>query len=163
MNWIEVETSHICNAENVGTSLYFEVSCRNIRSHNPTDEWSKMSPLKILSFDIECSAKKNHFPVPEIDPVIAIACALKEYGSDGIKEQTIFCLRSCSPIPGSIIHSFDTERELLESFSRYIRTADPDVIIGYNITNFDFPYLITRASVLGCSEFPYLGRIPSMS
>ena len=30
---------------------------------------------------------------------------------------------------------------------------------GYNIINFDFPYLIDRAAALGVGEFPYWGRI----
>lgn len=37
--------------------------------------------------------------------------------------------------------------------------SDPDVIIGYNINNFDLPYLIDRAEALKVAEFPYWGRI----
>lgn len=37
--------------------------------------------------------------------------------------------------------------------------ADPDIIIGYNIVNFDLPYLIQRAEALKIAEFPYWGRI----
>ena len=37
--------------------------------------------------------------------------------------------------------------------------TDPDVIIGYNIQNFDLPYLIKRAETLKMAEFPYWGRI----
>ena len=37
--------------------------------------------------------------------------------------------------------------------------TDPDVIIGYNIQNFDLPYLIRRAETLKVTEFPYWGRI----
>jgi DNA polymerase delta subunit 1 len=36
--------------------------------------------------------------------------------------------------------------------------ADPDIIIGYNICNFDLPYLIKRAETLKVAEFPYWGR-----
>ena len=37
--------------------------------------------------------------------------------------------------------------------------SDPDIIIGYNIVNFDLPYLIHRAETLKITEFPYWGRI----
>ena len=37
--------------------------------------------------------------------------------------------------------------------------ADPDVITGYNIVNFDLPYLLNRANALKVVNFPYLGRI----
>ena len=34
--------------------------------------WSRMAPFRILSFDIECSGRKGHFPEPEHDPVIQV-------------------------------------------------------------------------------------------
>jgi DNA polymerase delta subunit 1 len=38
--------------------------------------------------------------------------------------------------------------------------SDPDVIIGYNITNFDLPYLYSRAEALGIArDFHQWGRI----
>ena len=36
--------------------------------------------------------------------------------------------------------------------------VDPDIITGYNIQNFDFPYLINRANHLKVSDFTFLGR-----
>lgn len=33
------------------------------------------------------------------------------------------------------------------------------MITGYNIMNFDFPYLLNRAKHLKCMKFPYLGRL----
>jgi len=37
--------------------------------------------------------------------------------------------------------------------------TDADVVIGYNICNFDLPYLIKRAETLKVSTFPFWGRI----
>lgn len=37
--------------------------------------------------------------------------------------------------------------------------TDPDVIIGYNICNFDLPYLLRRAEVLQIQDFPFWGRL----
>lgn len=39
---------------------------------------------------------------------------------------------------------------------------DPDLITGYNIVNFDIPYLIERAMSLNLDEFCYLGRIKNI-
>ena len=36
---------------------------------------------------------------------------------------------------------------------------DPDILTGYNIINFDLPYLLNRAKALRVNHFPYLGRI----
>lgn len=35
-----------------------------------------------------------------------------------------------------------------QSWAEFMRTVDPDIITGYNIQNFDFPYLINRAAAL---------------
>ena len=42
----------------------------------PTDEWAKIAPLRLLSFDIECTSKHG-FPTAERDEVIQIACICK--------------------------------------------------------------------------------------
>ena len=39
--------------------------------------------------------------------------------------------------------------------------VDADIITGYNIVNFDFPYLLNRASHFKLERFPYIGRILS--
>lgn len=36
----------------------------------------------------------------------------------------------------------------LQSWAEFLRTVDPDIITGYNIQNFDFPYLLNRAAAL---------------
>lgn len=36
----------------------------------------------------------------------------------------------------------------LQAWSNFIRAMDPDVITGYNIQNFDLPYLLSRSQIL---------------
>ena len=52
---------------------------------------------------------------------------------------------------------------MLEAWRDFIEKVDPDVVIGYNIANFDLPYLLDRAVALKSKKFPYLGRIKSES
>jgi len=40
-----------------------------------------------------------------------------------------------------------------------VREVDPDIITGYNIQNFDLPYLINRAHTLKVNDFDFLGRV----
>lgn len=54
---------------------------------------------------------------------------------------------------------FEHERQMLEAFGELVRLVDPDVITGYNILNFDSPYLINRAEHLKANDFCFLGRI----
>lgn len=73
--------------------------------------------------------------------------------------RNIFTLNTCSHIVGSQVLSYDDEREMLQEWCNFINEADPDVVIGYNISNFDLPYLLDRAKALKVDDFPYFGRI----
>lgn len=73
--------------------------------------------------------------------------------------RNIFTLNTCSHIVGSQVLSYDDEREMLQQWCNFINEADPDVVIGYNISNFDLPYLLDRAKALKVDDFPYFGRI----
>jgi DNA polymerase elongation subunit (family B) len=56
----------------------------------------------------------------------------------------------------------ETEGDLLKVFAAKTREYDPEFIIGYNIFNFDFPFLYHRAEECGpriLDEFQNLGRI----
>ena len=46
-----------------------------------------------------------------------------------------------------------------QSWSEFFQEVDADIITGYNIINFDLPYLLDRAKHLRVSKFPFLGRI----
>lgn len=58
---------------------------------------------------------------------------------------------------------FSDERELLLAWRDFVETVDPDMIIGYNIVNFDIPYLLDRAKALKVPDFGYLGRMKGQS
>ena len=47
----------------------------------------------------------------------------------------------------------------MQAWTDFVNEVDPDVITGYNIINFDLPFLINRAAALKVKRFPYLGRI----
>ena len=63
---------------------------------------------------------------------------------------------------GSQVLSFDNEANLLKAWRDFVQTVDPDLIIGYNISNFDLPYLLDRAKAIKVEKFPYLGRLQSL-
>jgi DNA polymerase delta subunit 1 len=52
---------------------------------------------------------------------------------------------------------------MLQKWREFVERVDPDLIIGYNISNFDLPYLLDRAKALKATQFPYLGRLRSTS
>jgi DNA polymerase delta subunit 1 len=73
--------------------------------------------------------------------------------------RNVFTLNTCSNIVGSQVLSFDDETKMLEAWRDFVEQVDPDLIIGYNISNFDLPYLMDRAKTLKSNKFPYLGRL----
>nr|GEU98375.1 DNA polymerase delta catalytic subunit [Tanacetum cinerariifolium] len=160
-NWIEVPAhKYRKTTKNMSYSqLEFDCLYSELISHVPEGEYSKMAPFRILSFDIECAGRKGLFPEPTHDPVIQIANLVTLQGEENPFVRNVMTLKSCSPIVGVDVMSFDTEREVLLAWKDFIREIDPDIIIGYNICKFDLPYLIQRAETLGITEFPLLGRI----
>ncbi|KAJ4751824.1 DNA polymerase [Rhynchospora pubera] len=160
-NWIEVPLGKYKKSAKIMSYCQLEVNSiySDLISHAPEGEYSKMAPFRILSFDIECAGRKGLFPEPTHDPVIQIANLVTLQGSDRPLVQNVMTLKSCSPIVGVDVMSFDTERDVLLAWRDFIREIDPDIIIGYNICKFDLPYLLERAEVLKIAEFPILGRI----
>jgi DNA polymerase delta subunit 1 len=49
-----------------------------------------------------------------------------------------------------------------QKWAAFVREVDPDIITGYNINNFDFPYLVNRAKHLQVKYFTFLGRIKNI-
>lgn len=134
-------------------------NCNDLVGHPAEGEWLKIPPLRVLSFDIECAGRRGHFPTADIDPVIQIANVVQCQGSQTPFIKNVFTLKSCSPIVGSQVLSFEEEGELLRAWRNFWEAVDADVITGYNIINFDLPYLLDRAKALKVKDFPYLGRL----
>ncbi|KAL8939303.1 MAG: hypothetical protein Q9216_003439 [Gyalolechia sp. 2 TL-2023] len=135
---------------------------QDLIAHPNDGEWAKMAPLRIMSFDIECAGRKGIFPEANMDPVIQIASIVTRYGEPKPFVRNVFCLDTCSLIVNTQIFEFDAEEKMLLAWRDFLEKVDPDVIIGYNIANFDFPYLIDRAKHLKCTKFPYWTRIKNL-
>lgn len=105
--------------------------------------------------------------------------------------RNIFTFDTCAPIVGCQVLSFEKETLMLEvhrlicraslckfrksrlfvnncfffilkKWAEFVRQLDPDIFTGYNINNFDFPYLINRAEHLNVKNFSFLGRIKNI-
>ncbi len=60
---------------------------------------------------------------------------------------------------GTVMQMFASEKELLSSFVKRIRAIDPDIILGWNITDFDLKVLANRCRRNGVSFL--IGRTDS--
>ncbi|XP_021342594.1 DNA polymerase delta catalytic subunit-like [Mizuhopecten yessoensis] len=172
-NWIEVPASkyQLRDRRNSSNSdirhpphtsrcqVELDVSWEDFISHAPDGEWSKVAPLRILSYDIECAGRKGIFPEANKDPVIQIANMVIRQGDHEPFIRNVFTLNTCAPVIGSQVLCHMKEADMLERWAAFVREVDPDIITGYNIQNFDTPYLINRANHLKVKDFTFLGRI----
>ncbi|KAL8715397.1 MAG: hypothetical protein Q9220_000730 [cf. Caloplaca sp. 1 TL-2023] len=166
MSWVSVPQSkyHMIPYRDRHSNCQIEayVHYRDLVAHSNDGEWAKMAPLRIMSFDIECAGRKGIFPEANQDPVIQIASVVTRYGESKPFVRNVFCLDTCSLIVNTQIFEFDTEEKMLQAWRDFLEKVDPDVMIGYNIANFDFPYLLDRARHLKCAKFPYWTRIKNL-
>lgn len=126
-----------------------DITYTDIISRKSEGEWSKVAPIRVLSFDIECQGRKGHFPEAEKDPVIQIANVVTVYGEKTPIVQNVFTLKGCLPIVGAQVISSETETDMMMKWRSFLEACDPDIITGYNVQNFDIPYLLDRAETLG--------------
>lgn len=161
-NWIVVPHAELHPFAVRTSSCQIEVACSVESVHNQEAQgrFLSIAPLRILSIDIECEGRKGLFPEPEQDPVIQIANHCVRYGHESeVLTRSIFTLKSCAPIAGARVYTFDTEEAMLVAWASFMRALDPDMLTGYNVINFDFPYLLKRATALNVSgTFYYWSR-----
>lgn len=163
MSWVEAPPDKYrmlpINERQSNCQLEATIHYRDLIAHSNDGEWAKMAPLRVLSFDIECAGRKGIFPEASHDPVIQIANVVTRYGDSKPFIRNVFVLDTCSLIVNTQVLEFDKEEHMLMAWRDFLEEVDPDVIIGYNISNFDFPYLLERAKHLKCDKFPFWTRL----
>lgn len=114
----------------------------------------KNAPLKYLSFDIEAiSYDYNRMVDEKRDPIVMISMAF----APSYRGKKTLVLVAKQGAREKDVENFSSEKEMLERFLAIIDDFDPDVLTGYNIINFDIPYILER---LGRNNLPKnFGRI----
>ncbi len=100
----------------------------------PTPDDADMR-LSVVAFDIE-TYNAQGMPRPESDPSLMVGVA----NGSGTE---LFTYSKPFAAPG--IHVKPTEKDMLESFSLYLKAQKADVVCTYNGDVFDLPYLRERA------------------
>lgn len=170
-SWLRAAGNRV-DVENKETSKMHEyiVSCNNIQKHDNPISLPIVYP-KLMAWDIETYSKdENSMSNPDRpeDAVFLISCVFSEYKLNNITKEkekiiTKYCL-SCVDVDETRVEKdtkvikFNSEYKLLIGFTEFIRSQDPDVLIGFNILNYDLNYMIARANFHRCfSEFAKLG------
>jgi len=99
------------------------------------------------------------FPQLKGDQVTFIGSTFVNYGEEKPYLNHCICLNDSHNIGDNVLECYSTEKDVLCAWSRLIMKEDPDIIIGYNIFGFDYPFMYERANQLNCmDEFMVLGR-----
>ncbi|TNV85757.1 hypothetical protein FGO68_gene3112 [Halteria grandinella] len=165
MSWITIAKDQyiVRTARQHGTTCQIELDILNHKSmkcHKTCEgEYGRLAPMRILSFDIECAADRGKFPTADKDPVIQIANICQINGETEPFIRNVFTLKNCAPIVGTKVFCFKDEKDLLLAWRDFVRVLDPDIITGYNIINFDIPYIINRADALSLQQYARFGRV----
>ena len=88
--------------------------------------------LSVLSIDLECAADGSLYSI-----------AMKTQSQGGAR--VLMVGQPHNNTPELPIEWLPDERQLLLAFSRWLRQRDPDIVIGWNVVNFDFRLLLQRA------------------
>lgn len=138
---------------------------------------SEQMSWRVVSFDIECPTvcsddvpdSQISFPNAAKDPIVCICCALWNMHDNPTKKIQGTALCTFTDITEETllqqgdfafaVRCFASEKEMLDGFRDYLVQVDPDIITGWNVLNFDWPFLFHRARAVGCERFFDMSRV----
>jgi len=124
--WHEIEATEEKNTRGVQVDKVYAA-----KSYPKLLEKAEAPQLKILGFSIICYSREGS-PKPDRNPVIIISVAT----NSGEEKQFV-------------AEEDKNDKPILEAFINYVRKLDPDIIVGYDVNEQDWPYLNERCKKLG--------------
>ncbi len=144
MCWVSAEPDHGNIMSEDG------IYCDHVFTSSSPEETERLSiaPLKYLSFDIECLPIGGSMPVPETSPVIMISMSFSPAykGHDSV----VLVAKKVEGADADV-EDFDSEASMLNRFFEIFKEYDADIVSGYNINDFDIPYIADRVNMLAGS------------
>jgi len=124
-----------------------------------TKNW-KVSP-RILAFDIETYSSNPNAMPNELNPkdkAYMISCIYQELGKPETQKRYGIIIGKCNRIEGCEIICINNESQLGDAMTNIINELDPEIITGYNILSYDYPYLNERRKMKENSNWHVCGR-----
>lgn len=117
---------------------------------------------RLLKIESITKLLDSNLPKLEGDKVTFIGTTFWKYGDKEPYLNNCLVLDTCDnlkEIENCRIDTFKNEKDLLLGWTKLIKEEDPDIITGYNIFGFDYPFMYTRTQELNISpEFLKLSR-----
>lgn len=132
------------------TNCDFEYNIQS--SHIKNSNLATIPPVKVLSWDIEVNpASTLKMPTGEHpnDILFQISCVVQTI-TDSKIEKYLLTLGDPEELNNTTIYRFETELELLLGFTKFVNSIQPNVMIGWNIFQFDVMFMLNRAKYYKC-------------
>lgn len=147
-NNIDEASEFVKNYEGV-TEIFGQTSMAHqyIKHRYPEDIEFNFKKFVILNFDLEIE-HDNGFPEPEDANDVIMSVSMKVFGRD---QKITLGFGDFIPKRSQDIYlKCKDEKDLLTKFLGFWKRVNPDIITGWNIEEFDIPYLINRMNkILG--------------
>ncbi len=136
MEWVRVEGKQVFTKT---------VKCKAIDAEKiePIEDKGNV-PLKYLALDIECVPREERIVEAEKDPIIMISLSF----APAYKGKDTMILVAKPTSTGDDVFGFSDEKDMMKRFLDVVNDFDPDIVTGYNINGFDFPYIVKRLEIL---------------
>ena len=167
-------------------SQWFSVTAKRVEpdlristlEHEYIAQWDTMYPIPpdrckawstkpgVLAFDIECYSN-NHRAMPDKynsrHVAYMISCIYQRYQTPSTRRRYGIIIGDCKHIPSDKLTNceiikVDSEYDMIIAFGKIVNDTDPEIVTGYNILGFDYPYLDHRIK-RRLNEWPCMGRI----
>ena len=165
--WFRVEAVKVDQETKISTIENEYIANWQTMTPVPNEECkSWVTQPMILAFDIECYSD-NHRAMPDkynaLHIAYMISCISQRHRDSSTRKRYGIIIGECNHIPTERLSNceiikVETEYEMIEAFAKIISIDDPDIITGYNILGFDYPYLDYRVK-RWLKKWPAMGRI----
>lgn len=132
----------------ISDTLEFMVDLTDKKHHSiKRSTNTKIPEPLILSFDLEVNSEDG-VTMPRAsrpgDAVFQISCVFFRLNSNHFEKILLSLGDPTEDRVGAQVRTYGTEKNLLMGYRDLVCEKNPNVIIGYNIFNFDIPYLMDR-------------------
>jgi DNA polymerase elongation subunit (family B) len=153
-SWIELTNYQLCEVPTLKGLLDLDncsirVNMANYKKYTKplTNDLIKDKSIS-LCWDIETCSPNGAMPTPD-DPTHKIICISATCQFINAKEpfvQICFTEFPSDPRPNTITVVCGCERNIIHAFGRFVERIRPQYIFGFNDSDYDWPWLIKRAS-----------------
>lgn len=164
--WMNINATPVEEAEKI-SKIQQEYICNwaDIKPIDPSITKSWATHPKVMAIDIETYSDDhrifpNKYKSKHVAYMISVIC--QRYKQPETRKKYQIYLGDLPSFDTTQVYNVKSETELCNTFAEIMRKEDPDIITGYNIFGFDYPYLDYRLQRRN-KQWENMGRLKGRS